>query len=147
MQHSIRTSVNLSYGFCIAQSYRIARRQLGRRGILAGHIILCRKYTSKCEVSRRPKNAGLKFVINLYRIADFVCKVLICANYASCHGFQILILQLLLHFRFNSLHVSQFCAWDYFILCLCSNTSKEWTFLLCCLTQKAKGLWYLYALR
>ena len=43
-----------------------------------------------------------------------------------------------LYFCFSSLHVSQFRACDFFILCLCLNTSKEWTFLflLCCLTQK-----------
>ena len=38
---------------------------------------------------------------------------------------QILILQLLLHFCFSSLHMSQFRACDFFILCLCSNTSKK----------------------
>ena len=54
-------------------------------------------------------------------------------------GSQILILQLLLHFRFSSLHVSEFHVCDFFILCLCSNTSKEWTFLLHYLTQKARG--------
>ena len=53
-------------------------------------------------------------------------------------GSKILVLQLLLHFCFSSLHVSQFRACNFFILCLCSNTSKERTFLLHCLTQKAK---------
>ena len=48
-------------------------------------------------------------------------------------GSQILILQLLLHFHFSSLHMSLFCACDFFILCLCSNTSKEWAFQLHCL--------------
>ena len=43
---------------------------------------------------------------------------------ASSH---ILILQLLLYFYSSSLHLSQFCASDFFILCLCSNTLKEWT--------------------
>ena len=53
---------------------------------------------------------------------------------------QISILQLLLCFCFSSLHVSQFRACDFFILCLCSYTSKkEHAPLLCCLTQKTKG--------
>ena len=60
--------------------------------------------------------------------------LLICTNYVSS---QILILQLRLHFHFSSLHLSQFHACDFFILCLCSNTQKR--LLLCCLTQKAKG--------
>ena len=73
----------------------------------------------------------------------FVCKILTCANYVSCCGlanFNSAIIAL----RFSSLHVSQFLA------CYpmyCSNASKAWTFLLCCLTQQAKGSWWLRTLQ
>ena len=58
---------------------------------------------------------------------------------------QILILQLLLHFCFSSMHVSQFCVCDFFILCRCSNARG--TLLLHCLTQKAKESRCLYESR
>ena len=55
-------------------------------------------------------------------------------------GLQIPILQLLLLFCFSLLHMSQFHACGFVILCLCS----EWTFLLHCLTQETKGSQWLY---
>ena len=51
---------------------------------------------------------------------------------------QILILQLLLHFHFSSMHMLQFCTCDFFVLCLCSNTSKEEHFCLYSNTLKEK---------
>ena len=61
-------------------------------------------------------------------------------------GSQILILQLFLHFHFSSLHVSRNHSSVLVISlsCLCSNTSKQWTFLLHFLTRKAKGSWWLH---
>ena len=84
--------------------------------------------------------------INLmYRIVSFVCEVLICANYASCHG--------LTKSSYSYIFVSANCTCHSSMLVislyvrLSSNTSKEWKFLLHCLTQKAKGLQWLCASR
>ena len=52
-------------------------------------------------------------------------------------GSQFLILQLLLHFRFSSLHMSQFCACDS-SSCLCSNTSKNGHFCFAAWPKRPK---------
>ena len=68
-----------------------------------------------------------------YYIANFVCEVLICANYARCHGLHILIQQFN---TFNSaivLGVSQLCALLYLIWSKCrylvshQSSSLNWT--------------------
>ena len=83
-----------------------------------------------------------------YHIAGFVCEVLICANHASCHELSNFNSA---HFRFSSLHVSLFltCTCDYFILCLCSNTSREDTSALLPNPKGlriAMGVWIMYTM-
>ena len=77
-----------------------------------------------------------------YRTASFVCKVLIFVNYVSCGelaNFNSTV-TFALSFQLTT-HVTV-CACDFFILCLCSYF-KRGRLLLCCLTQKAKGLQWL----
>ena len=83
-------------------------------------------------------------------IVGLVSEILICMNYASCRGLA----NINSAVSHSCIFISSHCMCHSSVLVIslsyvptCSNTLKEWKFLLCCLTQKAKGLQKLCASR
>ena len=76
--------------------------------------------------------------VAMYHTAGFVCEVLICVNYVSYRGLVNFnpAVTVTLSFQLTA-HVTVPCLW---FLCPMSP-SKEWTFLLDCLTVKAWKAW------
>ena len=82
-----------------------------------------------------------------YRITDFVCEVIICAHYVSRHR--------LANFNFavsySCIFVSAHCTCHSSVLVISLSyvsvqiLQKSGNFCLSCLTQQAKGLWWLCA--
>ena len=82
-------------------------------------------------------------IIVNYRTVGFGYKVLICANYASCcelTNFNSAV-TLALSFQLTA-HVTVLCLWFLYLMSL-FKYFKRGTLLLCCLTQKSIGSWWL----